>query len=519
MAGHGTDTERAQEEVLDWLCGPHMLGGEPGGVTSRRTHISVIAMAGQRVFKLKRAVRLPYLDFSTPEIRLRVCRRELALNRRTAPAIYRTVHRVTREADGSLALDGKGELVDAVLEMARFDEAGLFENLARQGLLTPALAGDAAVRVARFHAAAPVVRRRDGAASIQHVLEGAVESLVAADALPRAEVAVLVRALRLAFDRHAALLDARAARGEVRRCHGDLHLGNLCLLDGVPTLFDCLEFDEELATTDVLYDLAFLLMDLWQQGLREQANAAFNRYLDEAGQADGLPLLPPFMALRAAIRAHIAGGRASQAQGEETREFAGEAHHLLEAALAMLQPAAPVLVAVGGFSGSGKSTVAAGLAPGLGQVPGARVLSSDRIRKRMHKVDPLERLPESAYRPDMSERVYAAQAREARAALRAGSAVVADAVFDRAQARERIAGAAQAAGVPFQGLWLQADPERLAERVRSRRNDPSDATEAVLRAQLVRAEEAQDDTGWEKVDAGGAIADTLAHARRAIGRP
>ena len=486
----------------------------PGSpVETRETHISIVVLAGARVFKLKRAVRLGYVDFSTPEKRLAACKRELLLNRRTAPALYRAVRRITRADDGRLAFDGPGRLVDAVVEMARFDEDTLFDRLAMRGRLTPRLMTELAGAVARFHGEAAVDGGERGAAIMAGVLGINERALATTKLFEPGAVEAFNRSFRAAQARHAALLDRRQAKGCVRLCHGDLHLRNICLVDGVPTLFDCLEFDAAMATIDVLYDLAFLLMDLWHRDLAPLANLALNRYLDARNETDGLALLPYFMAVRAAVRAHVDATTAEAGAGD-VAALRDEARAYFDLALDLLRPRPPRLVAIGGFSGSGKSTVAAGIAAELGPPPGARVLSSDRIRKRLFNVAAETRLPESAYRPETSQEVYGRLFDEARAALGLGYGVVAEAVFDRAEDRTAIAEIAAVLGVPFTGIWLDAPVERLVERIGGRQGDPSDATERIVRAQLARA---PGPIAWRRIDAAGDIAATLAAVRAAIG--
>ncbi len=184
--------------------------------------------------------------------------------------------------------------------------------------------------------------------------------------------------------------DARAAAGFVRRCHGDLHLGNLCLWRGRPVLFDALEFDEALATIDVAYDLAFLLMDLEHRLDRAAANRVLNRYVARTGDADLVGGLPAFLSMRAMVRAHV----------EARSGHADRVDAYLADASAVSEPAAPVVIAIGGLPGTGKSTLARALAPALGAAPGALVLRSDEIRKRQHGVQPEQRLPQSAYTED-----------------------------------------------------------------------------------------------------------------------
>jgi predicted kinase len=342
-----------------------------------------------------------------------------------------------------------------------------------------------------------------------HVLSVNERAFAGTRLFPRERLAAFNAAFRASLDRHAARLDARQRAGKVRRCHGDLHLRNICMFEGRPTLFDCIEFNEELATVDVLYDLAFLLMDLWHRDLRPLANVVFNRYLDARDETDGVPLVPFFMAVRAAVRAHIAATLAGAQAGEAARSCAAEAEAYFGLALDLLTPSGARIVAVGGRSGSGKSSLAAAIADRVGPPPGARIVSSDRTRKRLFGVDAETRLPAEAYRPEMSSRVYGRLFATAEATAALGQGVVADAVFDRAADRAAIAARAAAAGVPFAGLWLEAPEAVLVARVDARKADPSDATADIVRGQLARDPGA---IGWHRLDAGRDLAATAAAA-------
>lgn len=471
-----------------------------------RTHASLVFLGEARVYKLKRAVRFPFLDFSTAARRLDLCRAEVALNRRTAPALYLGARAITRGENG-LEFDGDGELVDAVVEMIRFPDDALLDLRVRRGEATPALLASLARNLAAFHAATPPDRARGGAQAMARVVALDDAALAAVGLFALEERRSLRAALDAALARLSPLLDARRAAGKVRRCHGDLTLKNICVLDGQPTPFDCLEFDDDLAAIDVLYDLAFPAMDLWRRGAADLANLLVNRYLDAADESDGLPALPFFVAMRATIRAHVVAAQAQEAaQAQDATDDAtddatalrAEARAYFDLARRCLAPATARLVAVGGFSGSGKSTAAGWIAPALAPIPGARILSSDRIRKAMHGVAPETRLPHLAYAPEVSRRVYEIQRAEARAALAAGCPVVVDAVFDRPDSRAEIEAVARATGVAFEGLWLDAPPPALEARVAARTGDPSDATPAVLRAQVAAG---AGEIGWTRLDA------------------
>ncbi|HMB74858.1 MAG TPA: phosphotransferase, partial [Kiloniellaceae bacterium] len=282
-----TDDRQDQAEAVAFLARPESYvalqaapsAAKPLAVTRIDTHAAMVFLAGDKAVKIKRAVRYPYLDFSSLALRLQACCRELLLNRRTAPLLYEGLLALLRRDDGGLAFAGplepddalpEGEVVEWALLMKRFDGDGLFSKLAARGALTAEMLDDLITEVLRFHEQA---ERLTGApeaavAGLQRVAE---ENLADFQRFPAcfAPKAVAAHAARLAavLDRQAPLLQARAAAGFRRHCHGDLHLGNICLWDGKPLIFDCLEFDDDLAEIDLLYDLAFLLMDLLQRDL------------------------------------------------------------------------------------------------------------------------------------------------------------------------------------------------------------------------------------------------------------
>ena len=254
------------------------------------------------------------------------------------------------------------------------------------------------------------------------------------------ELRTLAAATRAAFDRVRPLLVIRERAGLVRRCHGELHLGNIVLIDNKPVLFDAIEFDERIATGDVLYDLAFLLMDLIGRGLEPAANIVLNRYLMETQRIhdlDALAALPLFMSVRAAIRAKVTAARRQQGGSHAKLSQAARDYVLL--AQRLLAPAKPQLIAVGGLSGTGKSILARALASAFLPLPGAVVLRSDIERKALFRVKETQPLPEAAYAPEATAKVYAVLAEKARRVTAAGYSVIVDAVFARADERSDIA--------------------------------------------------------------------------------
>ncbi len=513
-----------QLEVVNFLADPASYGGRAGGTVDRiETHGAMVFLAGDEVWKIKRAVRFPYMDLSTLEKRRAVCAREVEVNRIWAPELYLGCIPITRERNGRLAFGGSGEAVEWAVRMRRFPQSDLLGNLAEREGISRDLARDLADATFDSHAKAPPVEDSRGAARVASLVASVAHNLAGVSAvLGAVEAAWFRQRAEAQHARAAAVLDRRAAHGHVRRCHGDLHLDNIVMWQGRPTLFDAIEFDEELASIDTLYDLAFLLMDLDYRGLGTAANAVLNRYLwrsQEALDLDGLAALPLFLGLRAGVRALVAAERAQQEEAagreEERGRCIARARGHMRAALAHLDPPPPELVAVGGLSGTGKSTLAATLAAQIGPCPGAVHLRSDLERKALFGRTEMERLGAEGYTEAATARVYGTLIEKAERVLAAGHGVIVDAVFAREDERRHLETAAAKAGLPLKGLWLTASPSVLMERVAQRRNDASDATVDVVRTQL------DYDIGslspaWKVVDAGGDAEGTEQRARVAL---
>jgi aminoglycoside phosphotransferase family enzyme/predicted kinase len=501
-----------QQDVVGFLSRPDTYGLRDGEVRRIDTHISIVWLAGNRAIKLKRAVRFDYVDYSTLELRRVACEAEIRLNRRTAPGLYLGVRAITREHGGSIAFDGQGTVLDWVVEMARFDEDTLFDRLAARGALEPSLMDDLAAAIADLHRQAEIRTDHGGAPGMAWVVDGNAGSFdtLGPGVLDLETTRMAIAETKAALDQQRQRLEERRRGGWVRVCHGDLHLRNICLMDGRPTLFDAVEFNDEISCVDILYDVAFLLMDLWYRGLRSHANLVLNGYLARTADIDGLALMPLYLSCRAAIRSKTSLAASRVVPGEEQqRTLHQAARAYLALARAFLKPSRACLVAIGGFSGAGKSTLAHGLAPALGGAPGALVLRSDVIRKSLLGVDPLTRLGQDAYGSEVTGRVYETMAEHGAIAIRAGHAVIADAVHGRGEDRERIEAVAREAGVPFVGIWLEGSAAALASRLRARANDPSDATPDVLARQL---ESGVRGLGWHRVDATGKADEVRAKA-------
>lgn len=518
-----------QSRQLALLADPATHGLGPDGTVERiDTHASAVFLGPERVLKLKRAVRFDFMDLATAERRRVAVAAEVTLNRRTAPGLYLGMAPI-RESDGTLSLGSVIEdpadcdraaledAVDWVTVMRRFDSDTLFDRQAEAGSLDDGKLADLAGIIAAFHADAAPVADIDWPAAAAGIARGNVADMAGRNGLPPARVAALEAATERRLTADAAAL---AARGKaIRRCHGDLHLRNICETDGRPTLFDCIDFNAAFSAIDPLYDLAFLLMDLEHRGPRASAALVRDRYLeaadDVAGTIVGQGLMPLYLSMRAAVRAKVtAAGAAVQEDPDRAEAMRAEARGYLEAAIAYPTPPAPRLIAIGGFSGTGKSTLARAIAPALGGAPGAVVLRSDRLRKARFGVDETARLPKAAYATAVSRAVYADMEARARGLLDQGVSVVADATFTHPESRARIAAVASEAGAPFAGLWLEAPAAVLEARVAARRGDASDADAAVVRVQRAAG---AGDVAWPTLATGGPLDALARHALEKLG--
>ena len=493
--------DRLQPAIVAFLSNPANYPHMAGSVSQIGTHAAIIFLAGSKAYKLKRSVKLPYLDFSTVEKRRDALKRELEINSQTAPGLYLSVIPITHAPDGAgFELGGNGKPADWVLTMRRFEQDALFDSIACRGKLERAHAIELAHTIERFHRQAPRMLSAGFAQHVEKVVADLSSALCSESAMARGlDAASYIERLRKELEARLPLMVSREREGFVRRCHGDLHLKNIVLWEGKPRLFDAIEFDDSLAAIDVMYDLAFLLMDLWHRGLRHEANSILNHYLQRAAMSEliGLALLPLFLSLRAAIRSmtglHALAHPGTDAQVREIEGYAQLADSLLSSPR-------PSLVAIGGISGTGKSAVAREAAPLIGAVPGALHLRTDVERKVMQGV-PLDRpLPLSAYIPELRDEVYRRVFKKAEIALDSGHSVVVDAVFPDEAHRAMFCELAHRTNAAFWGFWLQADASIIRQRIAARPAGASDADIAVAETQMRTVKPPED---WIKIDASG----------------
>lgn len=473
------------------------------------THISIVFLGKDRVLKVKRAVQLPFLDFSTLEKRKQACDEELTVNRRFAPYLYRRIVPITRGHDG-LEIGGNGPVSEWAVEMARFDENKTFDHLAREGHITPELAETLALTVRTTHQRAEISDGSSWLASIEGIIDRNTRVFRSEPQLPRQMIDRLDTASRQRLADCRSILHARASEGLVRRCHGDAHLGNITLIDGSPVLFDAIEFDPAMATIDVLYDLAFPIMDFCRFDLAACANRLFNAYLQPAWRenAEALRLLPLFLSMRAAIRSNVLFTKCRLSSDKD--HDAADARAYFDLALRHIEPARPSLIAIGGKSGTGKSVLARAAAPLLAPLPGAILLRSDVIRKELFGVDPLTALPENAYTPEVTALVYQTLLERSRQILDQGFSVVVDAAFLKQSERDELSTAARKLEAAFHPVFLTADLAVRLHRIGARQADASDATAEIASGQedyeIGRID-------WPVIDASGSPEQTLEQSK------
>lgn len=486
-----TDARGLIEGLLSEAAYPHAAPA----VQCIETHASWVLLAGDYAYKLKKPLDLGFLDYSTLALRHQACEDEVRLNRRTAPAIYLDVVAVR----GSLAaprLGGSGPVLEYAVKMKRFDQAGLFGALLAADALTPALIERVALHVAEFHARADVAAVGSGfgdAATVHFPVRQNVEQMCERLMQPEllAQLGRIRRWSDARFDTLAAVFDRRLAEGRVRECHGDLHLGNIALIDGEPQLFDGLEFNPALRWIDVIADAGFLVMDLVARGRRDLANRFLNAYLEHTGDYQGLAVLPYYFVYRAMVRAKVAAIRLTQLDGDARAQALDECRRYLALAEAHCADEPTYVLITCGLSGSGKSSQSQALVDARGVIR----VRSDVERKRLFRLAPGAR-SESAqdagiYTADATRRTYQRLAELAATVVQAGRPVLIDATFLTRARRAMFRDLTARLDVPFAVLFFDAPAEVLRARVRDRASAGQDASEAdlaVLDAQFERFE-------------------------------
>ncbi len=495
-----TEALRQHASLVEALRNPGAYAHPAAAIEVIETHISSVLLAGEFAYKVKKPVNLGFVDFSLLERRKFFCQEELRLNRRGAPSLYMEVVPITGDIRNPHVGNGSGAVIEYAVRMRRFAADARLDQIARAGLLSPAHIDQLASSVAAYHEQCTVAPVGSVFGSPELILRWATDNL---GDLERAQLSSSdtrrVRELRAwtleEFARRASAFTQRRNAGCVRECHGDLHLGNIVLLQGEPVPFDCIEFNDELRFIDVLNDVAFAFMDLIDHGLAPFAWRFLGAYLERVGDYEGLATLRFYAVYRALVRAKIAVIRCAQAgisASEKAADWASIIRYIKVAHM-LSQPPAPQLILICGVTGSGKTTVAQVLLEQLGAVR----LRSDLERKRLHGVAATSHLAatgavgEGLYDTAATERTYARLGSLASVALNAGITAIVDATFLKGSQRQSFRDLAARHKVGFSIVECVAPPATLRARVTerlARGDDASDATTRVLARQLEQRE-------------------------------
>jgi hypothetical protein len=476
-------------------CFPHPVGR----IEVIETHISWVVLTGDYAYKIKKAVDLGFLNFTTLPLREHYCREELRLNRRLAPDLYLDVVAISGGPEAPV-VGGAGAPVEWAVKMRQFERGNELSHLIQTGAVAPSIIDDIADRVAAFHGECASESGVGGYGEPSAVRAPVRNNIAALDRrIVEPELRETLARLRdwseAEHQRLTPAFDLRRAEGFVRECHGDLHLGNIALEAGRVLIFDCIEFNANLRWIDVMSEVAFIVMDLHYRGRSDFARRFLNRYLERGGDYGGLAVLRYYLVYRALVRATVAAIRGSQAgtaAGEATDEI--RAHLRLAEIFTRTSPLS--LVVTHGVSGSGKTTVTGRLLEAAELIR----IRSDVERKRSAGLSAESRsgspIDAGLYTPEARQRSYERLRTLAETVLRAGYSVVLDATFLDRNARDACRALAQSNGAAFRILACRAHPVALRERVVTREQDGQDASEAglpVLERQLDRLTELSDD--------------------------
>jgi aminoglycoside phosphotransferase family enzyme/predicted kinase len=505
-----------------------LLAGDAFGVDRVRlrlleTHISYVFLTGTFAYKVKKAIELGFLDFSSLSSRHFFCQEELRLNRRSAPQLYLDVVAITGEIDAP-AIGGDGPILDYAVKMREFPQQALASQALARGELSPGQIDELAADVAAFHRAIGVATLGGAFGVPEAILRIALQNFAQIRPLAGStEVASVLDALEQWTMREhaarAATMLRRREEGFVRECHGDLHLGNIALIDGRLTIFDCVEFNEQMRWIDVMSEIAFAVMDLEDRGRRDLARRFLNAYLEITGDYEGLSLLRFYLVYRAMVRAKIAVLRSAQLDATDLQPAArAESVGYVALARRYAQPPRPAIVITHGLSGCGKTT----LSQALLEITGAVRIRTDVERKRALRLESAKRVKQDIegglYTPQATEKTYGAVLGLTRAAAMAGYLTVVDGAFLKRWQRDMFRRLAAELRVPFAIVSFAASKATLRGRIEQRQRagvDASDADLAVLEHQLrsgepLAVEEAADACAY---DAEAPLAEARSPAR------
>lgn len=475
------------QQMLQPEAYPYPVSGQ---VQLLQTHASFVLLTGEYAYKIKKPVNFGFLDYSTLEKRHHFCCEEVRLNRRCAPALYLGVVPIVQVGE-TVRLSGTGQPVEYAVKMRQFDQEGLLINLLEQGRLTPALMEELAGIVAAFHAIAATNDHIRSFGTVEQIRAAIEENYARTEQyIGGPQTQQQFNETRAYTDRFFAervnLLLRRQQQDRIRECHGDLHLRNICLWQDQLYLFDCIEFNESFRFVDVMYDVAFTVMDLEARQQPDLGNVFLNIYAEQTGDWEGLQVLPLYLCRQAYVRAKVNSlllddPNISEAERVQATKSAAAYYRL---AWQYTRPHQGRLLLMSGLSGSGKTTVARQIAPQLSAIH----IRSDAVRKHLGGIPLHERGPDRLYTPEMTTKTYARLLELGVALARQGFPVILDAKYDRQAVRTEAIAQAEAHQIPLQILHCTAPVTVLRSRLHQRTDDIADATAELLSTQMESAE-------------------------------
>jgi aminoglycoside phosphotransferase family enzyme/predicted kinase len=466
-------------ELLQEAAYPHGVGD----LQVIETHISWVILTGEYAYKIKKPVKLGFLDFSSLEQRKFFCEEELRVNRRTAPELYIDIVPIGIENDKARIMAEPA--IEYAVRMHQFPHEARLDRYVHAGLMEPGDIKVLAHTISRFHQSLPKRSNIDPAYEVERAVKPALNNFKHLDPAAFDEKSLRqLKAIKSWTRKQAKVLkptfESRARRGFIRECHGDLHLKNLLVLDGRFIPFDAIEFNHELRWIDTANDIAFLAMDLMAQGHADQAWSLLNGWLEDGGDYDSLAVMAFYLVYRSMVRAVVTSIRQSQRNDRCHETTRVDAADYVDLAAALTSHPCPTLYLMHGFSGSGKTWVSERL---IGELHAVRV-RSDLERKRQDGIKPTHRdsgrIESGRYSPAGKDQTYRMLARICETGLRSGFNMIADATFLRSRHRDMFADVATALGAKLIILDCTAPVPELQRRIRQRQTEGHDVSDADI---------------------------------------
>jgi hypothetical protein len=455
-----------------------------------QTHISYVLLTGEYAYKVKKPVNFGFLDFSQLELRKHFCQEELRLNQRGAAELYLEVLPIAGD-EKHYQLGGTGQAVEYVLKMRQFPQDSLLSSMFEQGKVNENLMAELGRVVAQYHATAQTndyIRKFGEVTQVRQAVDENYQQTEKYIGGPqtRTQFEETKQYTDKFFIEREPLFKSRIANNWIRECHGDLHLRNICLWHDKILLFDCIEFNEPFRFVDVMYDVAFAVMDLEARQRKDLANAFLNTYIEQTGDWEGLQLLPLYLSRQAYVRAKVNSFLLDDPGVPDTvkQEAAQTAADYYQQAWEYTKPSQGQLILMSGLSGSGKSTVARQLARQLEAIH----IRSDAVRKHLAGIPLPQRGGDEIYTDEMTQKTYERLLDLGILLASQGFTVILDAKYDRQQLRLEAIAQAKSQQLLLSILHCTAPLEVLRERLHQRTGDIADATADLLAAQQAASE-------------------------------